>query len=156
MHFSLATAHPSLLSPITQTMIEFSSYRLGSFKVLALKQEVRKMLEKGCWKSSPTSDNVSTSCLFFMKATESWRPDINLSLLIAYSHLMRFKIEIAASVLFSIKKIDFMASLVLKNKSFQILIHQESRMYLCFVFERVVYQLELMCFGLPPALLAFM
>ena len=51
-----------------------------------------------------------------------------------------------ASVLSSVRGIDFMASLDLEDVYFQISIHQASRKYLLSALDCVLYQFKLLCF----------
>merc|ERR1712150_18083 len=64
---------------------------------------------------------------------------------------MGFKMETVTSVMASIREDDFIASLDLKDTYLQISIHPDSRRYLCFVLEGVVFQFKALCFGLSTA-----
>ena len=76
---------------------------------------------------------------------------IDLSHLNEFVHLTRFKMETVASVLLSVKEVDFLASLDLKVVYFQIPIHPSSRKLLRFTSEGTVYQFRALCFGLSTA-----
>ena len=62
-----------------------------------------------------------------------------------------FKMETTASVLLSVRKGDFLASVDLKDAYFQIPIHHSSRKLLRFVTDRTVHQFKVLCFGLSTA-----
>ena len=89
------------------------------------------------------------------KASGGWRPVTDLSHLNVFDHLARFKKETVASVLFSVREGDFLASLDLKNPYFQTPIHPSSRKLLRFTLEGTVYQLKVLCFGLSTAAQVF-
>ena len=76
---------------------------------------------------------------------------INLSHLNEFVQLTQFKMETVASVLLSIRKGDFLASLNLKDVYFPIPIHPSSRWLLRFTSEVTVYQFRAVCFGLSTA-----
>ena len=92
------------------------------------------------------------SWLFLVeKATDGWRPVIDLSHLNDFVQLTPFKMETVASVLLSVREGDFLASLNLKDAYFQIPIHGSSRKLLRFMSEGTVYQFKALCFGLSTA-----
>ena len=65
---------------LTQTPILFPAYRPGSPQSLALRQEIEKMLAKGALEIVPDRGPGFYSRLFLVeKATEGWRPVIDLS-----------------------------------------------------------------------------
>ena len=80
------------------------------------------------------------------KATGGWRPVIDLSPLNLFIRQTKFKMETVTSVMASIREGDFMASGDLKDAYFQIPIYPDSRKFLCFILEGVVYQFKALCF----------
>ena len=83
-----------------------------------------------------------------MKASGSWRPVIDLSLLNLKVLKTSFKMETLQSVLLLVQKGNWMVSLDLKDAYLQVPIHLNSRKYLRFVAFGRVYQSKALCFGL--------
>ena len=90
-----------------------------------------------------------------MKASGSWRPVIDLSLLNLRVLKTSFKMETLQSVLLSVRAGDWMVSLDLKDAYLQVPMHPESRKFLRFVACGKVYQFKVLCFGLSMALQVF-
>ena len=110
------------------------------------------MLAKGALEIARDPGPGFYSRLFLVeKATGGWRPVIDLSHLNDFVQLTPFKMETVASVLLSVREVDFLASLDLKDAYFQIPIHGSSRKLLRFMSEGTVYQFKALCFGLSTA-----
>ena len=110
------------------------------------------MLDKGALEIARDPGPDFYSRLFLVeKASGGWRSVISLSHLNKFVQPTRFKLEIVASVLLSVREGDFLASLDLKDAYFQILIHPSSRKLLRFTSEGTVYQFRALCFGLSTA-----
>ena len=138
--------------PLARTPVSFPTYRAGSPRAHALRQEVEAMLAKGALEIARGPGPGFYSRLFLVeKATGGWRPVIDLSHLNDFVHLTPFKMETVASVLLSVREGDFLASLDLKDAYFQIPIHGSSRKLLRFMLEGTVYQFKALCFGLSTA-----
>ena len=138
--------------PLARTPISFPTYRAGSPRDQALRQEVEAMLAKGALEIARDPGPGFYSRLFLVeKATGGWRPVIDLSHLNDFVQLTLFKMETVASVLLSVREEDFLASLDLKDVYFQIPIHGSSRKLLRFMSEGTVYQFKALCFGLSTA-----
>ena len=138
--------------PLARTPVSFPTYRAGSPRAQALRQEVEAMLAKGALKIARDPGPGFYSRLFLVeKATGGWRPVIDLSHLNDFVQLTPFKMETVASVLLSVREGDFLASLDLKDAYFQIPIHGSSRKLLRFMSEGTVYQFKALCFGLSTA-----
>ena len=141
-------SHP----PLARTPVSFPTYRAGSPRDQALRQEVEAMLAKGALEIARDPGPGFYSRLFLVeKATGGWRPVIDLSHLNDFVQLTSFKMETVASVLLSVREGDFLASLDLKDAYFQIPIHGSSRKLLRFMSEGTVYQFKALCFGLSTA-----
>ena len=138
--------------PLARTPVSFPTYRAGSPRAQALRQEVEVMLAKGALEIARDPGPGFYSRLFLVeKATGGWRPVIDLSHLNDFVQLTPFKMETVASVLLSVRGGDFLASLDLKDAYFQIPIHGSSRKLLRFMSEGTVYQFKALCFGLSTA-----
>ena len=107
--------------PLARTPVSFPTYRAGSPRAQALRQEVEVMLAKGALEIARDPGPGFYSRLFLVeKATGGWRPVIDLSHLNDFVQLTPFKMETVASVLLSVREGDFLASLDLKDAYFQI------------------------------------
>ena len=138
--------------PLARTPVSFPTYRAGSPRAQALRQEVEAMLAKGALEIARDPGPGFYSRLFLVeKATGGWRPVIDLSHLNDFVQLTPFKMETVASVLLSVREGDFLASLDLKDAYFQIPIHGSSRKLLRFMSEGTVYQFKALCYGLSTA-----
>ena len=141
-----------LSPPLARTPVSFPTYRAGSPRAQALRQEVEAMLAKGALEIARDPGPGFYSRLFLVeKATGGWRPVIDLSHLNDFVQLTPFKMETVASVLLSVREGDFLASLDLKDAYFQIPIHGSSRKLLRFMSEGTVYQFKALYFGLSTA-----
>ena len=87
--------------------------------------------------------------------TGDWRAVNNLSAHNGFVILMKFQMETAASVLWSIRKGNWMFSIDLKDTYFQIPIHLDFQPYLRFCRKGCVYQFRFLCFGLSTEPQAF-
>ena len=126
--------------PLSRTPVSFPTYRAGSPRAQALRQEVEAMLAKGALEIARDPGPSFYSRLFLVeKASGGWRPVIDLSHLNEFVQLTRFKMETVASVMLSVREGDFLASLDLKDAYFQIPIHPSSRKLLRFTSEGTVY-----------------
>ena len=138
--------------PLSRTPVSFPTYRAGSPRAQALRQEVEGMLAKGALEIARDPGPGFYSRLFLVeKASGGWRPVIDLSHLNDFVQLTPFKMETVASVLLSVREGDFLASLNLKDAYFQIPIRGSSRKLLRFMSEGTVYQFRALCFGLSTA-----
>ena len=110
------------------------------------------MILKGALEIIPDPCPGFYSRLFLVeKASGGWRPVISLSPLNEFVRQTLFKMETTASVLLSVRKDDFLASVDLKDAYFQIPIHHSSRKLLRFVMDGMVHQFKVLCFGLSTA-----
>ena len=98
------------------------------------------------WSSWNSQDPVFYSWLFLVEKVV-----IDLSSLNNFVTIMKFKMETIALVLGSVRRGDWMFSIDLQDSYFQIPVHRESSLHLCFCLEGCVYQLKVLCFGLCTA-----
>ena len=132
--------------------IPFSAYCPNSIRGKALEQEVESLLQKGAIELAPLPSLGYYSRLFVvMKASGSWRPVIDLSLLNLRVLKTPFKMETIQSTLLSVRRGDWMVSIGLKDAYLQVPIHPDSRKYLRFMAFNKVYQFKVLCFGLSTA-----
>ena len=90
--------------PLARTPVSFPTYRAGSPRAQALRQEVEAMLTKGALEIARDPGPGFYSRLFLVeKATGGWRPVIDLSHLNDFVQLTPFKMETVASVLLSVR-----------------------------------------------------
>ena len=138
--------------PLSRTPVSFPTYRAGSPRAQALRQEIEGMLAKGALEiAQDPGPGFYSRLLLVEKASGGWRPVIDLSHLNEFVQLTPFKMETVASVLLSVREGDFLASLDLKDAYLQIPIHRSSRKLLRFTSEGTVYQFQALCFGLSTA-----
>ena len=91
--------------PLSCTPVSFPTYRPGSPRAQALRQEVEAMLAKGALEIARDPGPGFYSRLFLVeKATGGWRPVIDLSHLNDFVQLTLFKMETVASVLLSVRE----------------------------------------------------
>ncbi len=123
-------------------------------KLCVLRDEVEAMLQKQAIERV-TSQHRSTgffSRLFLVrKKTGGWRPIIDLSQLNKSIVSTHFKMETLDKVRLCLNVGDWVTSLDLTDAYFHILIHPQSRRYLRFAFQGVVYQFRALPFGLCTA-----
>ena len=94
--------------PLARTPVSFPTYRAGSPRAQALRQEVEAMLAKGALEIARDPGPGFYSRLFLVeKATGGWRPVIDLSHLNDFVQLTPFKMETVASVLLSVREGGF-------------------------------------------------
>ena len=127
--------------PLARSLVSLPMYRPDSPLALALRQEVESMILKGALEVVPDPGPGFYSGLFLVeKASGGWRPVIDLSPLNEFVRQTPFKMETTTSVLLSVRKGDFLASVDLKDAYFQIPIHHSSRKLLRFVPDGMVHQ----------------
>ena len=85
------------------------------------------------------------------KSSGGWRPVIDLSPFNEFVQQTPFKMGTASSVLLSVRRGDFLASIDLKDAYFQIPVYTSSRKWLRFVSDGTVHQFKVLCFGLSTA-----
>ena len=69
-----------------------------------------------------------------------WRPVIDLKQLNHHIDAPHFRIHTICSVLSTDERGDYVFKIDLQDAYFYVLIHPDSRKYLCFAFENKVYQ----------------
>ena len=144
---------PSRWAPtLSEEPIPYPSYSPSSIRGKALEGEVLSLLEKEAIELAPLPSPGYYSRLFVVvKASGSWRPVIDLSLLNLKVQKTSFKMETLQSVLLSVWAGDWMVSLDLKDAYLQVPMHPDSRKFLRFVALGKVYEFKVLCFGLSMA-----
>lgn len=138
--------------PLSPRPLEFPTYVGDPQRAGALREEVERMMEKGALEVVSNPPPGFYSRLFLVqKASGGWRPVIDLSPLNGFITQTRFQMETMATVLSSIRKGDFMASIDLSDAYFQVPVHEESRKFLRFTLGGKVFQFRVLCFGLATA-----
>ena len=137
---------------LSKDPILYPSYSPSSIRGKALDAEVLSLIEKGAVELAPLPSPGFYSRLFVvMKASGSWRPVIDLSLLNLKVIKTSFKMETLQLVLLSVQKGNWMVSLDLKDAYLQVPILPDSNKYLRFVAFGRVYQFKPLCFCLSMA-----
>ena len=91
--------------PLSRTPVSFPTYRAGSPRAQALRQEIEGMLAKGALEIARDPGPGFYSRLFLVeKVSGGWRPVIDLSHLNEFVQLTPFKMETVASVLLSVRE----------------------------------------------------
>ena len=128
------------------------SYHPLSTKGVALGEVTQALIAKSAVELAPLPSLGFYSRLFVVwKTSGSWRPVIDLSTLNLFVDVSHFRMETIQSVLLSVRRGDWMASIDLKEAYLQIPVHPESRRFLRFVAHGQVYQFTALCFGLSTA-----
>ena len=137
--------------PLSHVPIPLPSYSPNSIRGLALSDAVSALVEKEAIEVAPPSLGFYSRLFVTPKVTGVWRPGINLSRLNGWLELSSFHMEIAPSVLQSLRPGDWMVSLDLQDAYLQVPVHPASRRYLRFCVGNAVYQFRALCFGLSSA-----
>ena len=96
--------------PLSRTPVSFPTYRAGSPRAQALRQEIKGMLAKGALEIARDPGPGFYSRLFLVeKASGGWRPVIDLLHLNDFVQLTSFKMETVASILLSVREGDFLS-----------------------------------------------
>ena len=94
--------------PLSRTPVSFLTYRAGSPRAQALREEVEGMLAKGPLEITRDPGPGFYSRLFLVeKASGCWRHMLDISPVNEFVQLTRFKMETVASELLSVREGDF-------------------------------------------------
>ena len=105
------------------------------------------MITKGVLETVSDLDHGFYSHLFLVeKSSGGWRPVTDLTPLNELVQQTPFRMETPNSVLLTVRKNDFLASIDLKDAYFQIPVHPSSRRLLRFVSNDTVYQFKSLMF----------
>ena len=142
--------------PLSTELIPMPSYVATSIKGAALEEVTLALIAKGALELAPLpSPGFSSRRFVVWKTSGSWRPVIDLSLLIRFVDISHFRLVTIQSVLMSVRQGDWMASIGLREEYPQVPVHPESRRFLCFVAHGRTYRFNVLCFGLSTAPQAF-
>ena len=137
--------------PLSERPLSLPAYSPHSIRGVALNQELQDLLRKGAVEPAPQSPGFYSRLFLVKKASGSWRPIIDLSILNDYITSSRFHMETPRSVLNSIRPGDWMISLDLQDAYLQVPVHHDSRRFLRFVVDGKPFQFRVLCFGLTTA-----
>ena len=139
------------LPPLSERPLSLPAYSPHSIRGVALNQELQTLLRKGAIEPAPQSPGFYSRLFLVKKASESWRPIIDLWTLNGFITSSRFHMETPRSVLNSIRPGDWMISLDLQDAYLQVPVHHDSHRYLRFVVDGKTFQFRVLCFGLTTA-----
>ena len=115
----------------------------------ALKEVTLALIAKGGVELAPLpSPSFSSRRFMVWKTSGSWRPVIDLSLLIRFVDISHFRLVTIQSVLMSVQQGDCMASVDHQEAYIQVPVHPESRHFLRFVAHGCTYEFKALCFSL--------
>ena len=138
--------------PLSPRPRHLDSYGPSSIKGLAMEREIAKLLQLGAVERVLSPEPGFYSRIFVVrKASESWRPIIDLRSLNKLITKTRFRMETVQSVLSAVGRNDWMVSIDLKDAYLQVPIHPESRKFLRFASREGIFQFRTLCFGLSTA-----
>ena len=150
---SLRSKYRSFTSPplLRQTPWEIRSPQ-DPQEILGMREQITLMLQKDAiTEVPPDSPGFYSNVFLVRKASEGWRPVIDLKNLNAHIHALHFCMFTTSSVLSSVRKGDNAFKIDLQDAYFHVPIHPSSRKYLRFAFENKVYQFQVLPFGLNTA-----
>ena len=147
---------PFLRPHLSMDPIPMPSYAPTFIKGAALEEVTLALIAKGAVEHAPLPSPGFSSRLFVVwKTSGSWRPVIDLSLLIRFVDISHFRMETIPSVLMSVRQGDWVASIDLREAYLQVPGHPESHRFLRFVAHGRTYQFIALRFGLSTAPLVF-
>ena len=134
------TCIPFSASPCSEPNKGMPFFQVGSSEVYALSQVVKRMLKMDALEAVMDVTLGIFGCLSLVeKATDCWRPVIELTPLDKFVQQTKLKTETVASILFSFRGDNFLAYLNLKDAFF---IHQALRNCFLLVLEKVVWHFK--------------
>lgn len=143
------TPFPPLGNKILWTEVGKEDYQEDS-KVLL--EEIIELLHKDAIeKVDPGTKGFYSSFFIVPKKGGGKRPILNLRPLNRFVKTRKFRMETNASILQTIAQGDWLASLDLRDAYFHVQINPKHRPYLRFAFQGVVYQFNVLPFGLSSA-----
>ena len=138
-------------SLLSQVPITLPSYSPSSIRGIALSTAVADLREKGAVEPAPSSPGYYSRLFVTPKVTGGWQPVIDLSRLNCSVLVSHFHMEMAQSVLQSLRPGDWMVSLDLHDAYLQVPVHPSFRHYLRFCVGVSVLQFRALCFDLSTA-----
>ena len=114
--------------------------------------EIEKLLQKGALEKVDSVEGQFISNIFLVpKKDGSLRPVINLKQLNFFVEYHHFKQENISLALDLIQKDDYLTSIDLCDAYFSISIHDDYKKYLRFLWKGIIYEFQVLCFGLASA-----
>ena len=129
----------------------------GSIKQSALLTSIQDLLQKGAIEIVQNSDSLGFYSRLFLvpKPGNRWRPVIDLSSLNKFLAIPKFKMETPESIRASLRKGEWVTSIDLTDAYLHVPINKQSRKYLRFFANGIIYQFKSLPFGLATAPLVF-
>jgi len=122
---------------------------LNASQLALVEDEIASLLDKRAIQQVPHHCNLFYSNLFLVeKKGGGQRPVINLSTLNSFVRHQHFKMEDLKVVADSLRPLDFMCKINLRDAYFAVPIHPAHQKLLCFQFKNVTYQFKCLPFGL--------
>ncbi|CEG72840.1 hypothetical protein RMATCC62417_08325 [Rhizopus microsporus] len=112
-------------------------------------EAVRKFLESGVIERSPSQDDRFLSNLFMIQEKDKIRPTLDCKRINAFIQCQHFKMEEVPALREIIETDDYITKIDLKDAYTVVLINVESRRYLSFKHEGVVYQYKISSSSYP-------
>lgn len=156
------TSDPWILQSIAGYQIEFSQYprqvripnqiQMDKTKHQVCGLEIQSMIDKGAVKVVRDCPDQFLSTIFVVpKNSGGFRPVFNLKRLNHYVLSEHFKMESIHMVKNLVQKDNVMISIDLKDAYFMIPIHQGHRKFLRFKWDDILYEFQVLPFGLKTA-----
>ena len=143
----LTTHHQPVLPHIT---------KMNAVQNDLVNKEIENMLKKGAIQIVPHIPGEFLSNLFLVgKKDEGHRPIINLKHLNSFIPYQHFKMEGLHMLKDLLQEGDYMCKLDLKDAYFTVPMNRESKKFLRFQWQAILYEFQCLCFGLGPAPLIF-
>lgn len=124
----------------------------SSEKILALQQQISRLLNTNAISITPSSPNQILSRVFTVKKSNNEdRLILDLSQINLLINKVSFKMETIDFIKDLIDPSDYLVSLDLSDAFFSVCIHNDSKDYLCFQFQDKTYHFNVLPFGMTSS-----
>lgn len=169
LHFSRwkqITSDPTILNWVLGYKIPFETKpyqsniplndKFSAQEVIQISSEINKLIHLKAIEICQFHKDQFCSPIFIIKKSNgSFRFILNLKKLNTFIPTEHFKLEDYRTVCKILQKNDFLVSIDLKDAYYMVSIHEESKKYLRFFFQRKLYQFNVLPFGLCTAPFTF-